>query len=185
MNKVVTLITIFNEQTLDKIKNLVCKYGLKTCKVPFGVTESNREQNDGLPFHFTISAWDEKEENKVIEILNNIELKPINVFIDNVEIKNGQEDSYVLYLLPQNDKKLKNILQTINKQLPSEKYNPSTFTFHITLDVDKSIEKIEKLKNNILKSFKPFHVTINKLGLFKIYPPIMIYEKRATKNDNC
>lgn len=179
MNKIVTLITIFNEQTLNKIRNLVFKYEVKTCKVPFGVTENNRERNDGLPFHFTISAWDDKDENKIIDILNNIEFKPINIFIDNVKIMNGRENSYVLYLSPQNDKELKSILQIIYKQLPSEKYNPNTFNFHITLDVDKSIEKIEELKNNILKSFKPFYVTINKLGLFKIYPPIMIYEKRA------
>ena len=65
---------------------MVSKSELKTCKVPFGVIDGNREENDGLPYHFTISAWDEKNEDKVIEILNKLEFRPINVFIEKIEI---------------------------------------------------------------------------------------------------
>lgn len=179
MNKRITLITMLNSASLDKINNLVSKINVPICKVPYGVTIDEREKNDSLPFHFTISAWNKEVENDIINMIEEINFESINIVIDKIKIANGNENSFVLYLLPRDDDKLKNLLKLVYEKYPTEKYNLDTFLFHITLDVDKDFNKVERIRNIILKDFVPFEIGIDKLGLFEIYPAIKIYEKQG------
>jgi 2'-5' RNA ligase len=168
---------MFDNVSLDKINKLIEKINVPMCKVPYGATTDEREKNDNLPFHFTISAWDKRLEDNIINMLKDINFKPIHIFIDKVEIMNSKENSFVLYLLPREDNELRNILKLVYKDYPTEKYNPDTFLFHITVDVDKDFNKVESIRNILLKDFVPFEIIIDKLGLFEIYPAIKIYEK--------
>lgn len=67
-------------------------------------------------------------------------------------------------------KSLKKLHQKIYEILPSEKYNPSAFNFHITIHIDKDYEKINKMKDDLLKGFVPFKLNINTFSLYEIYP---------------
>lgn len=109
--------------------------------------------------------------------MKQIEIPNIELEINDVKIMNGKDDSYVLYLSVTDDTDLRNLLSIIFEKLPTEKYNPNTFKFHITLDIDKDYEKINMLHNKIKEKFNTFNISINKLGLFEIYPAVKVYEK--------
>lgn len=175
MNKRVTLITLLEQKTLDYINNMVEKTNIQSCKVPYGVCE-DRLNADTLPYHFTISAWDKNEQEKIIDILKEMPMSEINLKIIDIDLMNGKENSYVLYFSLENDSQLREIQRKIYKELPSEKYNPDTFTFHITIDIDKDYEKVLLLRDKLKENFEPFNIVISKLGLFEIYPAVNVFK---------
>ena len=176
MSKRITLVTIFDKVTISNINNLVNIVGEKICKVPYGIDDDNRKKIDTLPFHFTISAWDKEYEEKVVGFLDNINFKKIKVKVNKVEIMKGKNNSFVLFLSIKENQDIKNIQQVIYNKLPSEKYNPGKFTFHITLHIDKDYNTIIQMKQKLEDKFESFEIEINKLGLFEIYPANLIKE---------
>ena len=82
----------------------------------------------------------------------------------------GSENSYVLYFSIAENNDLKKLLEEIYKILPTKKYNPNVFQFHITIHIDKDLTKIEYMKNKLLRDFIPFDIQIDEYGLFEIYP---------------
>ena len=69
---------------------------------------------------------------------------------------------------------LKLLQERIYNILPSEKYNPNKFQFHITITIDKDYEKIITIKNKLEEIFIPFDLEINSIALFEIYPANLI-----------
>lgn len=103
MNERITFISAFDDINLEKIEYYTMQINNKLCKVPFCKSVDNREQADTLPYHFTLSAWDISYEEKVINELSKIEYSKLKILINDIEIMNGKENSYVLAL-----KKVKN-----------------------------------------------------------------------------
>ena len=97
MNERVTLISVFDNDNLAKIKFYMELIKDKLCKVPFGKNVDNREKVDTLPYHFTLSVWNISDEDNVIKELSKIEFPKLEIVINDVKIKNGLENSYVLY----------------------------------------------------------------------------------------
>ncbi len=56
MNKRITLISFIDKAEENKIKSLMRKIKVNTCKVPYGIDDENRYKIDNLPYHFTIFA---------------------------------------------------------------------------------------------------------------------------------
>ena len=127
MNERITFICEFDKINLQKIKHYSKQINEKLCKVPFGKNVDNRVEVDTLPFHFTLSAWNIVDEEKVKTELSKIEFSMLKICVDNVEIMNGKENSYVLYFNIQENNELKMLQEKIYKVLPSEKYNPENF----------------------------------------------------------
>ncbi len=174
MNERITLVSLFNQNDLDKINNLIKIIDEPLCKVPFGKNVDNRIKADTLPYHFTLSAWDISQENFILQELSNINFNSFKVNVDSIEIMNGKENSYVLYFNIKVNNELKLLQERIYNILPSEKYNPNKFQFHITITIDKDYEKIITIKNKLEEIFIPFDLEINSIALFEIYPANLI-----------
>lgn len=174
MNERVTLISLFDNDNLNKILNLINPIKEQLCKIPFGKNVDDRISNDTLPYHFTISAWDIKNEEFILDNLSNIHFDKFKIYVDHIELINGCENSYVLILGFEANKELKALQKEIYNILPTKNYNPDTFKFHITITVDKDYEKIIKIKEKMEASFVPFELEVNSIGLFEIYPAKLI-----------
>lgn len=174
MNERITLVADLNNDDLNKIKYYTEKLNTDLCKVPFRKNISDREKIDTLPFHFTLSAWNIKEEENIINKLSKIKFSKLTVLVNNIEIMNGKENSYVLYFSIEENKSLKELNKKIYEELPSEKYNPNTFKFHITIHIDKDYNKINNMKEILLKDFTPFKLTIKTFSLYEIYPAKLV-----------
>lgn len=174
MNKRITFVSIFDNNNLAKIEFYIKKLNEKLCKVPYGKGVDNREEVDTLPYHFTLSAWDISDEENVIDKLSKIDFFKLSLLINDVKIMSGKENSYVLYFSIEENEKLKLLQQRIYKFLPSEKYNPNTFNFHITIHIDKDYNKIISMKEKILESFIPFELEVDTFGLYEIYPAKLV-----------
>ena len=174
MKKRITLISTFDDISIKKIEYSIRQVSEKLCKVPFGKIVGNRIEMDTLPYHFTLSAWDIENEKNVKKNLSQIEFPKLKIYINNVEIMNGKENSYVLYFNIEENEKLKLLQKQIYQYLPTEKYNPENFIFHITIHIDKDFEKIASIKEKILQNFKPFELEVNSFELYEIYPAKLI-----------
>lgn len=97
-------------------------------------------------------------------------MKKIEILVEDVKIKEGNDNSYNMYFSfkPNND--LKEIQTKIYMRTKNEKFNPDTYLPHISIHSDKDYNKLIKMKDIIMGDFKPFTVSFNKLGLFEIYP---------------
>ncbi len=176
MNERITLIAIFDDNSLEKIVFYTKQINEKLCKVPFGKNVNSREEVDTLPYHFTLSAWNISDEDNVIKKLSKVDFTKLKLFINNIEIMNGKENSYVLYFSIEENEKLKTLQKNIYNILPVEKYNPDKFHFHITINIGKDYNKIISMKEKILQNFTPFDIEIDTFGLYEIYPAKLVKE---------
>ncbi len=183
MNERITFISIFNDISLEKIEHYTKEINDKLCKVPFGKKVDNREEADTLPYHFTLSAWDISYEEKVIDELSKIEYPKLKILINNIEIMNGKENSFVLCLGIEKSEELKLLQSKIYQRLPSKKYNLENFNFHITIHIDKDYTKIITMKKKILENFTPFELEVDTFGLYEIYPAKLVKQFKHFIND--
>lgn len=174
MKKRITCIAVFNEESLSKIKRMLSKLkNYNLCKVPYlkePYTLENREEADTLPYHFTLSYWDENDKQEAMKIFKLINMKRIQILVEDVKIKEGNENSYNMYFSFKSSNDLKEIQTQLYNMTKNEKFNPSTYTPHISIHIDKDFNKLIKMKNIIMENFEPFTVSFDKLGLFEIYP---------------
>ncbi len=184
MRERVTFISIFDDFNLQKINHYTKEINDKLCKVPFGQNVANREEVDTLPYHFTtLSAWDISYEDKVINDLSKIKYPNLKILINNIEIMNGKENSFVLYFSIEQNEELKLLQSKIYQILPSEKYNPDNFKFHITIHIDKDYNKINSMKEKLLENFIPFELNVGEFNLYEIYPAKLVRQFKQIIND--
>ena len=183
MNERITFISVFNDISLEKIEHYTKKINDKLCKVPFGKNVDNREEADTLPYHFTLSAWDISCEEKIIDELSKIKYPKLKILINNIEIMNGKENSFVLCFSIEKSEELKLLQSKIYQMLPSEKYNPDNFNFHITIHIDKDYTTINSMKKKILEKFIPFKLEVDTFGLYEIYPAKLVKQFKKIIND--
>lgn len=173
MEKRITLVTMFDNEEINKIETLMLKPNQKTCKVPYGIDDENRYEIDNLPYHFTIFATNKENQNQMIEIAEKMIIDKIQVKVDDVKIMKARHNSYCLYLSIEENQQMKELQRIFYNEFPKEKYNPDDFTFHMTLHIDKDYDIVLNLQNTLKENFKPFLIEFNTLALFD-YPGEMI-----------
>ena len=183
MNERITFISDFDDINLKKIEHYIKVINDKLCKVPFGKNIDNRENADTLPYHFTLSAWDISCKEKVIDELSKIGYPKLKILINDIAIMNGKENSYVLYFDIEKSEELKLLQSKIYQMLPSKKYNPENFNFHITIHIDKDYTKIITMKKKLLDNFTPFELKVDTFGLYEIYPAKQVKQFKHFIND--
>ena len=96
-----TCITLFDEKSLKNIHDILSKLdAYELCKVPYlkqPYTVENRQKVDTLPYHFTLSYWDENNKETAIEVFKAITMKKIEILVEDVKIKAGNNDSFNMY----------------------------------------------------------------------------------------
>ena len=170
-NNKLTCITIFDDQSIEKINLYFKNIEFKMCKLKYD--ENDREKNDKLPFHSTICVWKNRNPNEIKEILKKFQFKEFELKVIGTKIKKSTQNSYNLYFEFEKNEEFIKIQKNIynEENIRIEKYNPDTFIPHITIHIDKDYERILALQNNIMKVFRPFHIKVIKIGLYEIYPP--------------
>lgn len=181
MNERITLVSLFNQMSLDKINCIIKDIKDPLCNVPFGKNVDNREEVDTLPYHFTIFSWSIKKEKEVMDFLDNISFEPFKVLIEKIEIVNGNEDNFELRFCIRNNTQLYEIQNKLFSKYNSKYYIPDNFNFHITIHIDKDYNRIVSIKEKILRNFKPFELEIDTLGLYEIYPAKLVKKNESTK----
>lgn len=173
MEKRITSIALFDNESLENLKAKVNMIDEKLCKVPY--REKNRENLDTLPYHFTFSVWNIEEKGRAIEIIRNIKFKEIKLNVIGVNVKESFNDSWNLYFEIEQNGELYKLQKDIYTCAKIEKYNPDIFIPHITIHCDKDYNKIKKLQEILNKNFTTITVKFSEIGLFEIYPAKRIY----------
>ena len=174
MHDRVTLVSIFDNINMEKIEYYTKQINENLCKVPFGKNVANRIKVDTLPYHSTLSAWNIEDEENIINVLSQIEFPKLKIYINNVEIMQGKENSYVLYFNIKENEKLKILQKQIYQILPKGKYNLENFKYHITIHIDKVYNKIIAIQEKILQDVKPFELEVSTFRLYEIYPAKLV-----------
>lgn len=173
MEKKITLVTMFDNEEINKIETLMLKTNKKTCKVPYGIDDEKRYEIDNLPYHFTIFATNKENQEEILKIAESINIDKIQLKVNDIKIMNVKHNSYCLYLAIEENQQIKELQRIFYNKFPQEKYNPDDFTFHMTLHIDKDYDIVLNLQNTIKENFKPFLLEFNTLALFD-YPGDMI-----------
>lgn len=170
MRERVTFISLFEEEDMNKIMKYLHKIKEKTCKVPYGKNVDSRVGVDTLPYHFTLYSFPVHLKEKIKEDLMILKIPKIKVKIDSIEIMSKADNSYVLAFHIKDNNNLKSLQQRIYDSYPNPYYHPDQFSFHITIDISKDLEKINRIKKIIEEDFVPFECRIHRFGLYEIYP---------------
>lgn len=122
-----------------------------------------------MPYHFTLSYWDEADKEEAIKIFNSINMKKIEILVEDIKIKE-EHNCFNLYFAFKPDEKLKEIQTQFYRNTKNEKFNPNTYIPHISIHADKDYNRLVEMRNKVKNDFKEFLLSFDKLGLFEIYP---------------
>ena len=157
----------FDEKTNMNIQNLIDKTACKT---------GNNFMIEGkVPPHITVSAFETKQEEKVLERLravakdlsqNNLRWVSVGTFLPNV-----------IYLAPVLNEYLLNMAQTIYEKMESVDetimspfYRPFQWVPHTTIGKLLTKEQMREAFEVLQEQFVPFEGTVTKIGLAKTNP---------------
>lgn len=174
MNNRITFVSLLNEESLNKIKQLLVHITEPLCKVPYGKGVDDRMRNDTLPYHFTVFSWDIGKEKEVIQFLNHLKFSTFTVLVNQIEIVSGNEGSFDLRFNIKKTKELIKIQKEIYDCYSSNYYIPNFFSFHITIHIDKNYQSVLEIKKRIESEFIPFQLEVDQFGLFEIYPAKLV-----------
>ena len=161
----ITLVACFDDSSVKLIEeNLKLLDNYELCKVP--LHNSNREENDTLPYHITLSAWDIDKEDFIINKMENLEFNVINA-----DFKFAQ-DRDLLYLKPKNEKLIRKLQSQAYNLLPTEKFDPKKYMLHSTMNINSDYNQI-KQQSNILKDID-LNLNITEIRLYEIYPAKLV-----------
>ena len=183
MKEKITLITYFNEDEQNKIKDIMSKIKEKTCKVPYFLDDdAKRYSVDIMPYHFTIFGTDKENEEKVLDVLEKTKLNNIKVKIDKLKlIQSVKSGAYILYFGIEKNQELIELQRMFFKEIPEERgyvggsfytgdpekeYDSSNYVFHMTLHVTRDENKAKEMYNIINENFQPFYMEFNRVALY-------------------
>ena len=177
----VTLITYFEKEDLNKVDRLMKNIKVPTCKVPYIIdNEEERHKADTFPWHITIFIGNKNRVPQILELIKKAKKQKIKLKFNNIILQQSPKfgSMSLLLTIEQNQEMidLQNMFYhefqeekgrgASYKGKEGEKYDASKYTFHLTLDIDKDIQKIQDEYEIIKKDFKPFEVEFEKLMLF-------------------
>lgn len=127
MNERITCVTLFDDISTRKIKELIEVLPEPLCKVPYGRNVEDRFLADTLPYHFTLCAWDIARKEKVIEALKEMKFPPFKISVEEISVVPGKEDSLMLLLHIARNEILDKMQTFLYERVPVEFYHPDHF----------------------------------------------------------
>ena len=183
MKEKITLITYFNEDEQNKIKDIMSKIKEKTCKVPYFLDDdAKRYSVDIMPYHFTIFGTDKENQEKVLDVLKKNKINKIKVKIDKLTlIQSVKSGAYILYFGIEKNQELIELQRLFFKEIPEERgyvggsfytgdsekeYDSSNYIFHMTLHVTRNENEAKEVYKIINENFTPFYMEFNRVALY-------------------
>ena len=166
----------FDEETNKTIQKYINQVAEKT---------GNTFMTDGkVPPHITISAFESKNEERVIKELENAANRVKSGKLQWVTV--GQFLPYVIYIAPVLNEYLHSMSQEIYESLKniedtkiSPYYRPFQWLPHTTIGKKLSQEEMSIAFDILQKNFTMFDGTVTKIGLAKTNPYRDIFEKNC------
>jgi len=172
---------------------------VSTCKVPYiPDTEEERHKADIFPWHITIFIGNKERAPQILELIKKAKKQKIKLKFNDVILQQSPKfgSMSLLLTIEQNQEMidLQNMFYhefteekgrgASYKGKAGEKYDASKYTFHLTLDIDKDLQKIQDEYEIIKKDFKPFEVEFEKLMLFNdLGGSLIAIEKMGEKEE--
>ena len=183
MKEKITLITYFNENEQNKIKDIMCNIKQKTCKVPYFLDDDiKRYSVDIMPYHFTIFGTDKDNQEKVLDVLKKNKINKIKVKIDKLKlIQSVKSGAFILYFGVEKNQDLIELQRLFFKEIPEERgyvggsfytgdsekeYDSSNYVFHMTLHVTRNENEAKEMYKIINENFTPFYMEFNRVALY-------------------
>lgn len=165
-----TLITHFDKCSYRKLYAALGDVDMNgLCRIPYGkVADNLRFELDTLPFHFTISSSKDTLSN-ITKVMENFTFSPFEVVVNGIGVMGGKEKGYVLYFKIAKNENMDNIRKYAYTFLGNPSYLPERHLNHMTINISRDRQQTAILKQ-ALSIVKPFTMTINSLGLYKIWP---------------
>ena len=157
----------FDEKTNKNIQNLIDKTACKT---------GNNFMIEGkVPPHITVSAFETKQEEKVLERLravtkdlsqNNLRWVSVGTFLPNVIYLAPVLNEYLLNMAQNIYEKMESVDETIMSPF----YRPFQWVPHTTIGKLLTKEQMREAFEVLQEQFVPFEGTVTKIGLAKTNP---------------
>ena len=157
----------FDEKTNKNIQNLIDKTACKT---------GNNFMIEGkVPPHITVSAFETKQEEKVLERLravakdlsqNNLRWVSVGTFLPNVIYLAPVLNEYLLNMTQNIYEKMESVDETIMSPF----YRPFRWVPHTTIGKLLTKEQMREAFEVLQEQFVPFEGTVTKIGLAKTNP---------------
>jgi len=157
----------FDEKTNMNIQNLINKTACKT---------GNNFMIEGkVPPHITVSAFETKQEEKVLERLravakdlsqNNLRWVSVGTFLPNVIYLAPVLNEYLLNMTQNIYEKMESVDETIMSPF----YRPFQWVPHTTIGKLLTKEQMREAFEVLQEQFVPFEGTVTKIGLAKTNP---------------
>ncbi|MBE9466748.1 MAG: 2'-5' RNA ligase family protein [Bacteroidetes bacterium] len=133
--------------------------------------------------HIALSVFDKIDENEVINLIKNIEIKKMKISMNGIGTFHGKENT--IYLIPKATTELLNFQKSLHKQLLSysncwDYYYPENWIPHCTVAMNVADDKFLNAFKLIRENFSPINATIKKINLIKFHPVEILYEKEIS-----
>lgn len=170
-----TFITHFDAEGYKKLYSYLSVIADETiCRVPYGrVEDKRRYQVDTLPYHLTVSS-SKATLAHLLNIMDEFRFAPFDIIITGLGIMNGKGGSQILYYKIAPSEEMDLLQMKLYEIIGNDRYLPGNNTLHITICISKDQRKIERIKNNLSKSFAPFSLKVMSIGLYEIWPGKMM-----------
>ena len=112
----------------------------------------------------------------LMNIMDGFGFMPFDIIITGLGIMNGKGGSRVLYYKIAPSEEMDLLQMKLYELIGNDRYQPGNNTVHITICISKDQRKVERIMNNLSKSFTPFSMKDMSLGLYEIWPGKMMAE---------
>lgn len=168
----------FDEKTNKTIQTLIDKVA--------GKTGNNFMIEGKVPPHITVSAFETKQEEKVLERLravakdlsqNNLRWVSVGTFLPNVIYLAPVLNEYLLNMAQNIYEKMESVDETIMSPF----YRPFQWVPHTTIGKLLTKEQMREAFEVLQEQFVPFEGTVTKIGLAKTnpYTELALFELRS------
>lgn len=130
--------------------------------------------------HIALFVFDKIDEQQAIKLVDNFEIKSIELSIQGLGTFHGSENT--IFLIPKVTSELLKIHESFYNQFSEitdcwEYYSPKNWIPHCTVAINIEEDKFLNAFQIIRKNFSPLAVKIEKINLIKFHPIELLYEK--------
>lgn len=160
-----TLVTHFEDESLNTIKEFLTGVNEEFSKIPYGRKCDRYYLDKVIPYHMTIASWKKERDAEYIEKLNDIHFESFVISATSVCTRIADEASTMLFLNIRPDEKYQQIAEQLNNMgIPIKDF------LHITLAISKNPFKIRRIRKSVVETAAfPITLKVDGLSLFHLW----------------
>ena len=170
-----TIVSVFSDESTRWINDCCCKGGIASPnKIPYGKCLNREKTNGILPYHMTMVHWGKESDDFCLKNLKKVQFQTCCVSAIDCSIYTGAEKSGLVCINVFPDHKCKELREQLVRNVGGK---PATF-WHITLAVDKNMDRMKQFYRNIKTKINfPFVLQISALEVYHIWELIRFVKR--------